>query len=189
LSGPEASVATLLLQRLSRGESAVEGELYALLYEDLHRRAVGFMRRQPRAHSLQPTDLVHEAWLRVAHGDTVDWQGRAHFLRVAVRAMRSVLVDHARAAAADKRGGDRLRLALLPELSVTGEPTIEVLALDEALHALRTADEQLHRVAELRIFGGLEHDEIGRVLGLSTRTVERAWRLAREVLAARLADG
>ncbi len=174
---------TLMLRRLSRGERAVEEDLYARVYEDLHRRARGVMRHQSPSHTLQSCDLVHEAWLKLAGVAGTDWQDRAHFLRVAVRAMRSVLVDHARARGADKRGGDRVRVSLEDDPAAGGTTDLDVLELHEALDRLRAVDEQMHRVAELHVFGGLSHAEIASVLGVSTRTIERAWRLARELLA------
>lgn len=179
-AGPEI---TLMLRRLARGEREVEADLYSKVYEQLRQRARAVMRHQSAAHTLQSGDLVHEAWLKLSPTPGTDWQDRAHFLRVAVRAMRSVLVDHARARATDKRGGDRVRVSLEDDPASGSTSELEILALHEALERLRGTDEQLHRVAELHLFGGLNHEEIARLLEVSTRTVERVWRLARELLA------
>lgn len=185
MSDETAGPVSLLLQRLAEGDREVEGELYRILHEDLRRRARDMIRNQPPGHSLQSGDLVHEAWLRLVQ-PRKEWNGRAHFLRVAVRAMRSVLVDHARGKQAEKRGGDRVRIELQDVVAGAGPRVADVLDLDEGLQRLRSRDENLHRVAELHVFGGLTHAEIADVLGVSTRTVERAWGVARAVLAEHL---
>ena len=176
---PPKLEATVLLQRLAAGEREVESELYRLLHAELHERAHRLMRHQPAGHTLQTTALVHEAWMKLAPADKDIASSRAHFCKLAARAMRSVLVDHARAGATDKRGGGAQQLPLDERDALTEGPNSTMLALDDALTKLQAVDAELVRVAELRLFAGLEHSEIAQVLGVSSRTVERAWKMAR----------
>ncbi|MDP6538152.1 MAG: ECF-type sigma factor [Planctomycetota bacterium] len=169
---------TVLLKRMSAGDAEAEGELYEHLYGDLQRRARAMMRAQGPEHTLQSTALVNEAWLKLSALADPDWQDRTHFVRVAARAMRCVLVDHARAKQTARRDGGVRRT--LGEHIADGERSAwKVLALDEALERLEKSEPQPFRVAELRIFGGLSHAEIATALEVSTRTVERAWSSAR----------
>jgi RNA polymerase sigma factor (TIGR02999 family) len=177
-----------LLERCAGGDPTAERELFQLVYEDLRARARLLMRDQPPGHTLQPTALVHEAWLRVEPDARERSRTRSHFLRLAASAMRSVLVDHARARVADKRGGGAARITLgETDVEIAG-PTEALLGLDEALRRLADVDPELARVAEMRLFGGLEHHEIASLMSVSTRTVERAWRVGRAWLQ-RFLDG
>lgn len=169
---------TVLLKRMCAGDADAEQQLYAHLYEELQRRARAMMRAQGPAHTLQSTALVNEAWLKLAGLAAPDWQDRKHFVRVAARAMRSVLVDHARAKHALRRDGG-VREPLGEHIADVEQASWKVLALDEALERLERSEPQLYRVAELRIFGGLSHDEIAEALEVSPRTVERVWSSAR----------
>ncbi|MCP3919650.1 MAG: sigma-70 family RNA polymerase sigma factor [bacterium] len=178
---------TELLHRAARGDAHAASDLYEHLYQELHRRAHALMVGAAPGHTLQPTVLVHEAWLRLSLPDT-DWEGRSHFLGVATRAMRSVLVDHARARLAPKRGGHMLRVELSEQIETSPEPAWRIVALDEALAAMETKDSALQEVAHLRLFGGLSHGEIAELLHVSERTVERRWRAARKHLEKALAD-
>jgi RNA polymerase sigma factor (TIGR02999 family) len=172
-------LASQLLHRLADGDHEVEGQVFALLYDDLKLRAQALMRHQPAAHTLQPTALVHEAWLKLADNSLGGAASRTHFFKVAARAMRSVLVDHARAHATDKRGGAAAKQSIeADEIAIDG-PSGTLLLLDEALTRLQAADPDLARIAELRLFGGLSHGEIAEALDISPRTAERAWKLAR----------
>lgn len=186
------TLATRLLRRMDAGESAAEEELYGLLWSELHDRARGFMRDQGPEHTLQATALVNEVWLRLARAGSSGWESRRHFLAVATRAMRSVLVDHARARSAQKRSGDRRRVEIdeatpdAPEAPGGADSASRIVALDEALERLAAEDPDSARVAEMRLFGGLEHADVARALDVSTRTVERAWKRARERLRAAL---
>lgn len=170
-----------LLRRVSTGDESARVELYALVYSDLHERAKQMMRHQSPDHTLQPTALVHEAWLRLAkHGDG-NWEDRVHFFKTASCAMQSVLVDHARAKLAEKRGGGR-RIeggTIEPEAS---DPSWRMLALNEALERMQTTTPDQHTVAQMRIFGGLPNGEIAQLTGTPLRTVERLWSAAREEL-------
>jgi RNA polymerase sigma factor (TIGR02999 family) len=183
----DAEPVTVLLQRMSRGDVAAEEQLFAFLYGELRARARGIMGGGD-GHTLQPTAVVHEAWLKLAGGET-DWQGRSHFLAVAARAMRQVLVDHARAKRAEKRGGNVERVTLDEAVRVYEERAIDLVALDEALSRLADEDAELARLVELRFFGGLTIEETARVLDVSTPTVERWWRTARGRLRVDLDDG
>jgi RNA polymerase sigma-70 factor, ECF subfamily len=185
---------THLLQDLDNREADRDGaaeRLYAAVYAELHGIAAGLMRREREAHTLQPTALVHEAYLRLVDQTQGDWQNRAHFFGIAARAMRQILVDHARKHAADKRGGGWRRVTLDEQLaeSVAGaqQLSLEILALHEALEQLARDDPRMAQVVELRVFAGLHAREAAHVLGVSKRTVDEDWRVARMVLGRALA--
>ena len=182
--GASDGEATRLLSRLTSGDAAAAHELLPLLYGQLREIAGRLMGDQRGDHTLQATALVNEAWLKLAGpAQRTDWESRGHFLRVASRAMRSVLVDHARARRSDKRGGpDALRLPLDEALVAAESQVRDLLAFDEALDHLGALDDELAQLVELRFFGGLTHEEIARVLGVSVPTVERRWRTARMLL-------
>ncbi len=150
-----------------------------LVYEELRRLAERSFRQQPVGHTLQPTALVHEAYLKLAARDDAPWDDRTHFLAHAATAMRHILVDHARARATEKRGGDRRRISLDQELAADREREVDVLALNEALESLAAFDERKARVIELRFFAGLSIDETATALGVSAVTVSTDWRFAR----------
>jgi len=170
-----------LLERVRRGEAGASDELAALAYDELHGLARRFMDDQRQGHTLQPTALVHEAWVRLAAGRVPE--GRAHFLRVAAASMRSILVDHARRHSARKRGEAPLRHALddLPEVG-TQDDGATLLALHDVLESLARGNPEAAQVAEMRLFGGMEHAEVAVALGLSTRSVDRLWQAARAAL-------
>ncbi len=192
MPAPESRDVTALLRAWSRGEGGALDELLPLVYGELHVRAQRYMRAQPDGQSLQTTDLVHEAYLRLVNQDDVahDWQCRDHFLAVASKAMRSVLVDHARARHAAKRGGPERVLTMGAAGDVAGsEPEVDVTALDEALTRLAALDSRQAQVVELRYFAGLGIDEVARVLGVSHATVERDWKTAKLWLRRELAGG
>jgi RNA polymerase sigma factor (TIGR02999 family) len=175
-----AQDATRLLQRAGEGDSEARSALLALLYRELRDLAQSSMRGERRDHTLQPTALVHEAWLRLAQAEEPPhWRSRAHFLGAAATTMRRVLVDHARRRRTDKRGADAPRIELDDALVGPDSPELDLLALDEALDRLGRRDEELARLVELRFFGGLTNEETARVLGLSTRQVEGGWVAAR----------
>jgi RNA polymerase sigma-70 factor (ECF subfamily) len=154
--------------------------LLTLVYPELHHQAERFMRAQSPGHTLQATALIHEAYLRLAGGQRIDWQSRAHFFGVAGKAMRSILVDHARARLASKRGGGGGAITLgAAGPAAASEPEVDVLALDEALARLAVLDPDQCRLVELRYFAGLDIEEVAEVLGVSARTVKRRWRVAR----------
>lgn len=171
---------TTLLRRFADGEAAAADELLPLLYEELRAIARRLLADQ-RSATLQPTELIHEAWLRLAGpGAAERYDDRLHFRRVAAKAMRYVVVDRARARSADKRGGGE-RPATLDEAHVAAhvEAANDVLAVHEGLQALAGVDAQLAELVELRFYGGLTMDEVAEILGMSRRSAQRAWQLAR----------
>jgi RNA polymerase sigma factor (TIGR02999 family) len=191
---PEIPEITRLLRAWRDGDDGAREELLPLVYSELRRLARARMRRERPDHTFQTTDLVHEACLRLLGSELPDWQDRAHFFAVAARAMRRLLVDHARARGYAKRGGGALRLSLdeVPDLSAPLEANqgAGLADLDEALDRLAALDPRQHQVVELRFFGGLSVEETAAVLGVSAVTVKRDWRTARAWLYAELkADG
>ena len=176
--------ATLLLRRLSAGDLDAQNQLLPIVYAQLHRLAERALQGNEQ-HTLQPTALVNEAYLRVLGADAKTFESRAHFLGVAAKAMRSVLVDHARRGGAQKRGGssERLSIDVLADAFAATAP--DMLGLDEALTRLSRMDEQLGRIVELRFFGGLSVEETAGVLGVSEPTIVRGWRVRQGVRAER----
>lgn len=183
MAAPDANDVTRLLRRMAQGDESAPAELLPHLYEQLRGIAELLMAQQSPSHTLQPTALVHEAWMRMSGGD---YEGREHFAAVAARAMRSVLVDHARRKRAEKRGGAALRVPADLLLERIEEEGADVLALEDALERLGARDPELLRIVELRFFGGLEVSETAHALGVSESTVEREWRAARAWLYRRL---
>lgn len=187
MSDDAATRTTDLLARLRDGERDVEGELLGRLYADLREIAAAYLSRERTGHTLQPTALIHEAYLKLVGGDAGGAETRRAFLGVAARAMRQVLVDHARTRGREKRGGDRARITLDRLLGAQEKQGIDVVALDDALNLLSDLHERQARVVELRFFGGMTYAESGDVLGVSPRTVEADWRMARAWLQKALA--
>lgn len=178
---------TRLLERINEGDLEARDRLLEVVYARLRRMAGARMRGQRPGHTLQPTALVHEAWMKLARGN-VDWQNRNHFLAVAARAMRQILINHAEKKAAQKRGGDAHEVTF-DELAVHVEaPDVDLLALDRALDELAEVDERLARVVELRYFAGLSIEETADALDVSPATVKRDWAYARAWLLERI-DG
>ena len=179
---------TSLLAAVKRGEPDAESHLVNLIYDEFRARAERYMRRERPDHTLQPTALVHETYLRLMQDGAADWQNRAHFYATAAIVMRRVLVDHARARAAGKRPGGRHRVEL-DEFLAAQSPRIEqMLMLDEALDRLSRMDPRQGRLVEMLYFGGLTEAEAAEVLGLSVRSVKRLWASARAWLQSQL-DG
>ena len=178
--------ATTLLHAWRAGDAAARDRLMPLVYQELHRRAAAYLRRERRDHTLQPTALVHEVYLRLVKQDRAAWQNRAQFFGVASEIMRRILVDHARGGRMAKRSGRWLKVTLDERIAEGRPPDIDVLALDEALTRLSEFDLRKSRIAELRFFGGLSLEETGHVLGISVATVERDWQVARAWLYAAL---
>jgi RNA polymerase sigma-70 factor (ECF subfamily) len=169
---------TLLLKAMKSGDKSAAGRLLPLVYGELHRLARSYMHRERIDHTLQPTALINEAYLRLAR-ENVDWQSRQHFIGVAANVMRRLLVDHARAHNAEMRSGGLQRVELEEGFMVSGEQSKEVLALHEALTVLEEADPRQAKVVELKYFGGFSVEEIGAILEMSPRSVKRHWALAR----------
>ncbi len=181
---------TQLLKEWSDGDNRAPERLMPLIYDELHRLASQKMSHERSDHTLQPTALVHEAYLRLVDQTSVSWHDRAHFLGTAANAMRQVLIDHARAHAAAKRGGSAQRLSLDAVTVLPEERAADLVALDEALNRLADMDERKARIVELRFFGGLSVDETAEVLGVHRATVQRDWKVAKAWLHSELSkDG
>jgi len=170
---------TALLDDWSRGDRQALDRLLPLVYRELRGIAARQLRHERNGHTLQPTALVHEAYLRLVEQRNVDWQSRAHFYGVAALVMRRILVDHARRQAAAKRGDNLRRVPLEAVIDGSTGAEIPVLALDQALSRLEQVDHALARIVELRAFGGLTIDEAAHVLNVSPSTVKRDWRTAK----------
>lgn len=179
MDGQRDSDISSLLARCREGDPAVSERLLALLYAELHALAVNCMKGQPPDHTLQATALVNEAYLRVAGSSERGWRDRVHFLAVAARAMRCVLVDRARARGRSKRSPPGERTPLDQVLVTYGERAVDLLALDDALARLAEFDGPMARAVELHFFGGLSMDETAKALGLKKRTFERQWSATR----------
>jgi len=178
---------TRLLSAMDRGDAAAGQELVAVLYEELHSMAAAVMRAERPDHTLSPTALVHEAYMRLADARRVGWQDRGHFMAVTCRVMRRVLVDHARRRASAKRDGGE-RVTLRDDVGFAEDRSLEILDLDAALTRLEAIDARRARVVEMRYFSGLEIDEVARLLGVSEATVKRDWRFARAWLLSELGE-
>lgn len=170
---------TQALERAAQGDANALDRVFPIVYQELRRQAAGYLRGERAAHTLQPTALAHEAYLRLAGTADAPWQNRAHFMAVAARAMRNILVDHARRRGAQKRGGGEAPVVLDDTIDVEGGPPVAFDDLDRALGDLARLSERQARVVELRYFGGLSIDETGEVLGVSPMTVKRDWATAR----------
>ncbi len=172
---------TQLLFQLSNGDTAVLDELLPRIYKELRGLASNYLRREYRQnHTLQPTALVHKAYLRLVNQRESRWESRAHFFGAAANVMRQILVDHARRHTAEKRGGEFEKMQLEESIVIqSNEKSFELLALDEALEELEKFDPQKSKIVELRYFGGLSVAETAEVLGISEITVKRHWRVAK----------
>jgi len=161
------------------GDRAALDQLLPVVYQELRRMAGNYLRQENPGHTLQPTALVHEAWLRLIDQARVDWRNRAQFFGVAAQMMRRILVDHAKAKHREKRGGDAVKLSLDDAINLSLERAADLLALDDALDELTRVDERKSRVVELRYFGGFTVEEIAQILEVSPETVMRDWKLAK----------
>lgn len=170
---------TQLLIELRAGKREAEEKLIPLVYAELRRLAAHYLRAERADHTLQPTALVHEAYIRLTNVREVDWQSRSHFFATAAMVMRRILVDHARAQQADRREALHNAVSLEDALVVSPTRSSELIALDEALSRLTQIDPRRGKIVELRFFGGLSEEEAGMVLGISARTVKRDWRIAK----------
>ena len=171
---------TRMLKDWSDGSSEALDELLPFVYDELHRQAARYLRRERSDHTLQTTALIHEAYMKLIDQREVRWQNRAHFFAVAAQAMRRILVDYARTRKREKRGGDDVKLQLDEAIEIPAkEKNIDLVALDEALNRLATYDERQARVVELRYFSGMTEEETAEVLGTSPATVRRDWNMAK----------
>jgi RNA polymerase sigma factor (TIGR02999 family) len=180
---------TRILQEVSGGNREAPARLMPLVYDELRRLADHYLRRERPDHTLQPTALVHEAYLRLIDQTRVDWQNRAHFFGVAAQLMRRILVDHARRHQAEKRGGFRQKLTLDEAVDYSQTRDVDLVRLDEALTALAQFDERQSRVVELRFFGGLTIEETAEALAVSPATVKVDWSMAKAWLRREIGGG
>jgi len=171
------------------GDRQSVDSLLPIVYQELRRLAASYLRRERPGQTLQPTALVHEAYLRLMKDKPGRWQNRAHFCAIAAHSMRQILIERARARGAQKRGGARQRVTLDDALVAGGERSIDLVALDQALDRLAALDADQARLVELRFFGGLTVEETAVVLGISTATVKREWRTAKAFLRDEMASG
>jgi RNA polymerase sigma factor (TIGR02999 family) len=177
--GPRQSEVTRWLIAGSEGDAKAIESLLPVVYDELHRQAVQLFRRERAGHTLQPTALVSEAYLRLFNQDDVTWQNRAQFFAVAAKIMRRILVSHARSRQAEKRGGGAQEITLVDDALAAPQRAVNLLALDDALQRLETIDPEKSRMVELRFFSGLSVEETAAVMGVSPRTIDRQWRTAR----------
>ena len=176
---PSAHDVTLLLQAWGGGDKEALDRLAPLVFRELRRIAGRMMAAERPNHTLQATALVNEAYVRLVDTQQVSWQDRAHFFALCARAMRQILIDHARARASEKRGGGEILLELDEAVASAPSPAANLLELDDALHRLAQLDPRKSQVVELRFFGGLSLEETAEALKVSTKTVQRDWDLAR----------
>lgn len=181
-------VTTQWLHEVSLGDERHIDELMSSVYDELKIIATRQLARESPGHLFQPTALVHEVFLRMINQDGVDWRSRSHFLAISARMMRRILVDEARGKQRLKRGGDRTRLSLSEDLTLSPRDSADVLAVDDALAKLAELDPQQAKIVELRFFGGMTVEEVAVFLGESKRTVERQWTAIRAWLRRELAD-
>ena len=179
---------TRLLHELSAGDSCAMKELIPLIYDEMRMLADRALRRERPDHTLAPTGLVHEAYMRLVDQHNVQWQDRSHFLAIAAQMMRRILVDHARQRDAHKRGGALARVGLDTDLADPRDGQVDLAAVDEAVSRLAEFDAPLGQLVELRFFGGLTIEETADVLGESTATVKRDWNVAKAWLRRELGD-
>ena len=182
MPSPSSEGITQLLARWSRGEENARDELMPLVYDELHRLAANYLRRERREHTLQPTALVNELFLKFSEQHSMNWRNRAQFFGVAAQLMRRILVDYARAHYASKRGGDRYCISLKNIAAFGSQPDADLLALHDILNGLEVIDPDQARIVELRFFGGLTIKETAEVMQTSHATVEREWKMAKAYL-------
>lgn len=179
MSSPSSQEITRLLLDWRNGDQAARDQLLAAIYVELREQAARYLRRERPDHTLQPTALVNEACLQLIDQTQVNWQNRAHFFGAAARLMRRILIDHARAHLAARRGSGEAELPLDEAIGLSDKRSAELIALDDALPELARLDKQQFHVVELRYFGGLSIEETAEVLGLSPATVKREWKTAK----------
>ncbi len=171
---------TEIIEKARNGDSSAREKLLGLAYDELRRLASGQMRKENSGHTLQATALVHEAYIRLAGQENVEWQNKSHFIGIAAQIMRRVLLDHARAKHADKRGGsDRVCVTLIEDITPADDTACDIVALNDALTKLEAMSERQARIVEMRCFGGLSVEETAEALGIAAATVKRDWTLAR----------
>jgi len=185
---PSAQNVTEMLRDWRKGDQEALEQLIPVVYDELHRQAARYLRREHPGHTLQTTALIHEAYLRLIKQQNIEWQNRAHFYAIAARLMRQILVDHARRRQATKRGGSDIKVPLEEAIVLSSGRNVDLVALDEALTRLAAIDPQQSRIVELRYFSGLSVEETAEVLGVSSRTVKRDWNVAKAWLRQQISE-
>jgi len=188
MSDADSSEATQIVNAIAAGDRSAADRLFAVVYNSLRDLASRYLKGERRDHTLSPTDLVHEAYMKLIDQTRVEWKGRTHFLAIGAQAMRRILVDHARYKQRAKRGGGRIRIQLSEQIALSPERDEDLLALDEALVKLTEVDPRQATIVELRFFGGLNVTEVAEVLGVSKRTVESEWTAVRAWLRRELTE-
>ena len=186
---PSPPNVTELLRNWSDGDQQAQEKLFQVVYNELHRQAARYLRNEQPGITLQTTDLIHEAYLRLISQQHVEWESRLHFFAIAAKIMRRILVDHVRGRQAAKRGGSDIRLPLEDAMVVHPGQDLDLVALDEALTRLAAIDPQQSQIVELRFFSGLSVEEAAKVLDVSERTVKRDWNVAKAWLRRELSRG
>lgn len=186
---PAQKETTRLLHELADDDGSAAERLFAAVYDELRALAGDFFRRQPIDHTLQPTALVNEAFIKLIDQTRIEWQSRAHFLAIAAQAMRQILIDHARGRATAKRGGDLCRVTLDPAVTPITDTDPTLLDLDDALRKMAAMDQRQSKIVELRFFGGMTVAEVAHVLGISKTTVEEEWRMSKAWIRRELTRG
>jgi len=189
MTRPSRTDVTILLEKAGDGDTSAVNRLMPLVYDELRALAESCLQRERPDHTLQATALVNEAYLRLVKQEDVKWQNRAHFFAVAAQAIRRILVDHARTHGRAKRGGGHQRVCLDEDLVVPEERDLDLVALDEAMEKLAKLNKRQARIVELRFFGGLGLKEVAEFLGVSPRTVDGDWSMARAWLRRELREG
>jgi RNA polymerase sigma factor (TIGR02999 family) len=176
---PQPEEVTILLKAMTSGDENAPEKLLPIIYNDLRRLAGAYLSNERKDHTLQPTALVHEAYIRLVDWENVSWQNRAHFFAVAAQVMRRILVDHARGKKAEKRGGFGQLLSLDEAVSFQEKKDVDLVALDDALNELEKSDARQAKIVELRFFGGLTIEETAEALRISPATVKNEWAFAK----------
>ena len=185
---PENQAPTVLLDRAAFGEREAADRLMELVYDEFREMAAGYLRREPSEMTLEPTALVHEAFLRLIDQTNVNWKGRTHFLAIGAKAMRRVLVDHARKRQRVKRGGSRKRLSFDEQVYLSPDHDDDLISVDDLLVELQEIDPRQAKIVELRFFGGMTTAEVANYLGISKSTIDREWRVVRAWLRKQLTE-
>ncbi len=186
---PEEPDITGMLDQLAAGDDKSAQRLLTVVYEELHDLADGFMRRERTDHTLQPTALVHEAFMKLVDQSRVDWKGKTHFKAVAAQAMRRILIDHARGRNREKRGKGWRRVPMYDAFQLSESSGLDAASLQDSLEKMRALDERQAKVVEFRIFGGMTAEETARMLDVSQRSVERDWKMGQAWLRRELSKG
>lgn len=190
MSQSDGDSITEMLIELTEGNKDVVNHILPHIYDELRRLASSYLRKERSNHTLQPTALVHEAYMKLIDQNRVKWQNRAHFFGIAAQVMRRILMDHARKHQAEKRGGEFEKLPIEEEiLIVSQDKSAELIALDEALDELAKIDPDKARIVELRYFGGLSIEETAEVMGVSVPTINRHWKMAKAWLYSQVSGG